>query len=210
MTSYRDSNSKYDRNNKKRHGRAFKISLSILVCLVVAAGVLFVTNHNTVALMMGKGNIGVNTISQVAASLSATGKFGNATVTGSAGQTQALTCISKDNAVTLTVTQQESGKETIAAKVDLKKMDFRGIDKKALLHGSPSAIQAAKALANSYVGTVVDPSDETGVEAYLVANLLSQYRSNPTSVNIDHAFGSAHLTITGNLSTGKIDVSITK
>jgi hypothetical protein len=69
---------------------------------------------------------------------------------------------------------------------------------------------AAKALANDYIGTLIDPNDETGMETYLAANLLSQYKSNPNSLNIDHTFGNAHLILTGNLSTGKIDVSITK
>ena len=98
----------------------------------------------------------------------------------------------------------------IDAKIDLKKLDFQGIDKEALLHGNPSAIMAAKALANDYIGTLIDSNDETGIEAYLATNLLSQYKSNPNNLKIDHTFDNAHLILIGNLSIGKIDVSITK
>lgn len=210
MSSYKNSYLAYGLENKKRHGRAFKIFLSAILCLIILAGILFATNYNTIRLATGKGNIEVNTISQAEKSLSDTGKFNSATVTSGADQAQVLTSTSKDNAVLLTVTQQKDGKEIIDAKVDLKKLDFRGIDKQALLHGNPSAIMAAKALANDYIGTLIDPNDETGIETYLAANLLSQYKSNPTRLNIDHTFGDAHLTLTGNLSVGKIDVSITK
>lgn len=210
MSSYKNSYLSYGLKNKKKHGKVFKIFFFIICCLVILAGIFFVTNYNTIRLATGKGNIKVNTISQAEKSLSDTGKFNSATVTSSADQAQVLTCTSKDNAVVLTVTQQKNGKEMIDAKVDLKKLDFRGIDKEALVHGSPSAIMAAKALANDYIGTLIDSNDETGIETYLAANLLSQYKSNPTSLNIDHTFGNANLTLTGNLSIGKIDVSITK
>lgn len=210
MNSYKSSYLSYDPKNNKKHGKAFKIFLFTILCLVIFAGILFITNYNTIRLATGKGNIKVNTISQAERSLSDTGKFNNATVTSTADQAQLLTCTSKDNAVVLTVTQQKNGKEIIDAKVDLKKLDFRSIDKKALVHGSPSAIMAAKALANDYIGALIDPNDETGIETYLAANLLSQYKSNPTSLNIDHTFGNANLTFTGNLSSGEIDVSITK
>lgn len=210
MSSYNNSYLSYGEKNKKRHGKAFKIFFSIIFCLVMLAGILFTTNYNTIRLATGKGNIKVNTISQAEKSLSDTGKFNSAMVTCSADQAQVLTCTSKDKAVVLTVTQQKNGTEMIYAKVDLKKLDLRSIDKKALAHGSPSAIMAAKALANDYIGTLIDPNDETGIETYLAANLLSQYKSNPTSLKIDHTFGNANLILTGNLSSGKIDVSITK
>ncbi|WML34303.1 hypothetical protein [Clostridium sp. OS1-26] len=210
MSSYKNSYLSYGLKNKKKHGKAFKIFFFTIFCLVILAGILLVTNYKTIWLATGKGDIRVNTISQAEKSLSDTGKFNSATVTSSADQTQVLTSTSKDNAVVLTVTQQKNGKEMIDAKVDLKKLDFQGIDKEALLHGSPSAIMAAKALANDYIGTLIDSNDETGIETYLAANLLSQYKSNPTSLNIDHTFDNAHLTLTGNLSIGKIDVSITK
>lgn len=210
MSSYKNSYLSYGLENKKRHGKAFKIFFGTIFCLIILVGILFATNYNTIRLATGKGNITVNTISQAEKSLSDTGKFNSATVTSGADQAQVLTSTSKDNAVLLTVTQQKDGKEIIDAKVDLKKLDFRGIDKQALLHGNPSAIMAAKALANDYIGTLIDPNDETGIETYLAANLLSQYKSNPTRLNIDHTFGDAHLTLTGNLSVGKIDVSITK
>jgi hypothetical protein len=210
MSSYKNSYISNGLKNKKKHGKAFKIFLSIIFCLVILAGILFVTNYNTIRLATGKGNIKVNTISQVEKSLSDTGKFNSATVTSSTDQTQVLTCISKDEAIELTVTQQKNGKEMIDAKVDLKKMDFQGIDKQALLNGSPSAIMAAKELANGYIGTLIDQNDATGIEAYLASNLLSQYKSNMTSLSVDHTFGNAHLTLKGNLSIGKINVSITK
>ena len=160
--------------------------------------------------MMGKGNIKFNTISQVEKSLLDTGKFSNPTVTSSADQAQVLTSISKDNGVALTLTKQKSGKEIIDVKVNLKKMDLSDIDKKALLRGNPSAIKTAKTMVNNYVGTVIDPNDITAIEAYLVANLISQYKSNPNNVNINHSFGNAHLILKGNRSTGKIEVNITK
>lgn len=210
MKSYKNSYLSYGLKNKKKHGKAFKIFFSTIFCLVILAGILLITNYNTIKLATGKGNIKVNTISQAEKSLSDTGKFNSATLTGSTDQAQVLTCTSKDNAVVLTVTQQKNDKEMINAKVDLKKLDLSGIDKKALLHGNPSAIMAAKGLANDYIGALIDPKDVTGIETYLAANLLSQYRSNPTSLNIDHTFGNAHLTLTGNLSIGKIHVSITK
>lgn len=210
MSNYKNSYLSYGLKNQNKHGKAFKIFLFIIFCLVILAGILFMTNYNTVRLATGQGNIKVNTISQAEKSLSDTGKFNSATVTSGADQAQVLTCTSKDNAVVLTVTQQENGQEMIDAKVDLKKLDFRGIDKEALLHGSPSAILGAKALANDYIGTLIDPNDETGIETYLAANLLSQYKCNPTSLNIDHDFGDVNLTLTGNLSTGKIDVGLTK
>lgn len=209
MSSYNNSYLSY-RKNKKKHGKAFIIFLSVIFCLIILAGILFIINYNTIRLAAGKGNVKVNTIPQVEKSLSDTGKFNNATVTGSTNQDQVLTCTSKDNAIELAVTQQKNGKEVIEAKVDLKKMDLRGIDKEALLHGSPSAIMTAKSLANDYIGTLIDRSDETGIETYLAANLLKQYKNKQTNLSIDHTFGNAHLTFTGNLSTGKIDVSITK
>lgn len=203
------SNLSYAQKNKRKHDKAFKIFLSVILCLVILAGILFVINYNTIRLATGKGDIKVNTITQAEKSISDTDKFNSATVTDSTDQSQTLTCTSKDNAVGLTVTQQ-NGKETIDAKVDLRKMDLQSVDKNALLHGSPSAIMAAKAVANDYIGTLIDPKDQTGIEVYLAANLLSQYKSNPANVDIDHTFGDAHLTLTGNLSTGKIDISITK
>ena len=210
MNSYKNSYLTYGRKNKKKHGKAFIIFISIILCLVILAGILIVLNYNTIRLATGKGNIKINTISQAEKSLSDTGKFNSATVTGSNGQTQVLTSTSKDKAIALTVTQQKNGKEKIDAKVDLKKLDFQGIDKKALVHGNPSAIMAAKTLANDYIGTLVDRNDETGIETYLAANLLSQYKNNQNSLSIDHNFGDTHLTLTGDLSNGKIDVSITK
>lgn len=210
MNSYKNSYLSYGQKNGKKRGKARIIFLSILFGLVILAGILFVANYNTIRLAAGKGNIKVNTISQAEKSLSDTGKFNSATRTGSAGQDQVLSCTSKDNAVVLTVTQQKNGKEIIDAKVDLKKMDLQGIDKRALLRGNASAIMNAKALANDYIGTLIDQKDVTGIETYLAANLLSQYKSNPASLNIDHKFGNARLTLTGDLSTGKIDVNITK
>jgi hypothetical protein len=184
--------------------------MSVLVCIVIAAGVLFALNFKTITLMMGKGNIKVNTVSQIHKSLLGSGKFSDVTKTTDPDNSQVLTSTSDDNAVILTVTQQENGKETINAKVDLNKMDVGSVDKKALAHGSPSAISAAKALADKYVGSLVDTSDETGLEAYLATNLLSEYKSDPTSVNIDHTFGNTHLTLTGDLSSGNIEVDISK
>ncbi|QAT39198.1 hypothetical protein [Clostridium sp. JN-9] len=210
MNNYKDSYFSYDSKNKKKHGKAFKIFFSIIFCLVILAGFVYVKNYNTIRLATGKGNINVNTISQAEKSLSDTGKFNSAAITNSSDQAQVLTSTSKDNAVKLTVTQQKSGKETIDANINVKNLDLSGIDKKALLHGSPSAVKAAKALANDYIGTMMDPKDVTGIETYLASNLINQYKSNPNNLNIDHTFGNARLILTGNLSTGKINVSITK
>ena len=210
MNNYKDSYFSYDSKNKKKHGKAFKIFLSIVFCLIILAGFVYVKNYNTIRLATGKGNINVNTISQAEKSLSDTGKFNSAAITNSSDQAQVLTSTSKDNAVKLTVTQQKNGKETIDANINVKNLDLSGIDKKALLHGSPSAVKAAKALANDYIGTMMDPKDVTGIETYLASNLINQYKSNPNNLNIDHTFGNARLILTGNLSTGKINVSITK
>ena len=210
MNNYKDSYFSYDSKNKKKHGKAFKIFLSIVFCLIILAGFVYVKNYNTIRLATGKGNINVNTISQAEKSLSDTGKFNSAAITNSSDQAQVLTSTSKDNAVKLTVTQQKDGKETIDANINVKNLDLSGIDKKALLHGSPSAVKAAKALANDYIGTMMDPKDVTGIETYLASNLINQYKSNPNNLNIDHTFGNARLILTGNLSTGKINVSITK
>ncbi len=210
MDNYKNSYSSYDLKNKKKHGKAFNIFLFIILGLIILTGILFVINYNTIMLAMGKGNIKVNTISQAEKSLLDTGKFNSAKVIKSSDQTQVLTCTSKDNAVELTITQQKNGKEMIDAKVDLKKLDFQDIDKKALLRGSPSEIIAAKALANDYIGTLIDSKDVTGIETYLASNLLSQYKSNPNSLSVDHTFGNAQLILTGDLSKGKINVSISK
>ncbi len=210
MNNYKDSYFSYDSKNKKKHGKAFKIFLSIVFCLIILAGFVYVKNYNTIRLATGKGDINVNTISQAEKSLSDTGKFNSAAITSSSDQAQVLTSTSKDNAVKLTVTQQKNGKETIDANINVKNLDLSGIDKKALLHGSPSAVKAAKALANDYIGTMMDPKDVTGIETYLASNLINQYKSNPNNLNIDHTFGNARLILTGNLSTGKINVSITK
>lgn len=209
MSSYKKSYLSNDQKNKKKHNKAFKIFFSVILCLVILAGIFFVTNYNTIRLATGKGDIKINTISQAEKALSDTGKFNSATVSN-IDQAQVLTCTSKDDAVVLKVTQQKNGEKMIDAKVDLKKLDFRDIDEKALLHGSPSAVMDAKTLANDYIGALIDPNDATGMETYLATKLLNQYKSNPNSLNIDHNFGDAHLTLTGNLSTGKIDVTLTK
>ena len=210
MSSYRNSFSTNSYKQKKRHGKAFKIIISIVIGLVVIAGVLFALNFKTITLMMGKGNIKVNTISQIHKSLLGSGKFSDVTKTTGPDNSQVLTSTSDDKAVILTVTQKENGKETINAKVDLNKVDASSVDTEALAHGSPSAISAAKALADKYVGSLVDTSDETGLEAYLATNLLSEYKSDPTSVNIDHTFGDTHLTLTGDLSSGNVEINLEK
>jgi len=210
MAKYNSTLSAYSSKQKKKHGKAFKIIISIVIGLVVIAGVLFALNFKTITLMMGKGNIKVNTISLIHKSLLGSGKFSDVTKTTGPDNSQVLTSTSDDNAVILTVTQQESGKETINAKVDLNKMDIGSVDKKALAHGSPTAISAAKTLADKYVGSLVDTSDETGLEAYLATNLLSEYKSDPTSVNIDHTFGDTHLTLTGDLSSGNVEINLEK
>lgn len=209
MKQYKNSNSsKY--NHKKKHGMAFKVTITVLGCIVAAVIVLLAINFNTIMLMMGKGNVSINTISQVKNTIPNTNKFSSEADTSSTDDTQVLTTVSKDKAVTLTITQQQDGKETIDAIVDLKKIDTKGINKQALKQGNPAAIQSAKILADSYIGTVINSSDTSGIEAYVATNLISQYKSNPTNVNIDHTFGNAHLTLSGNLSTGSLHVTITK
>lgn len=210
MSNYKSSYLSFGEKNRKKPRKVFIIIFSIFFCLVILAGILIITNYNTIRLAAGKGSIKVNTISQAEKSLSDTGKFNDAILTENTDKSQVLTCTSKDNGIVLTVTQQKNGKEIIAAKVDLKKIDFQGIDKKALVQGSPSALMAAKTLVNDYIGTLIDKKDVTGIETYLAANLLSQYKSNRTDLNIDHNFGNAQLTLTGDLSKGSIDVNITK
>jgi hypothetical protein len=159
-------------------------------------------------LFFGKGSIKVKEIPQIKTSITGTGMFtGVKETTGTNGET-VLTSVSKDNAVTLKITQQKDGKESIATQIDTKKLDTSGINTTDLLHGNPAAIQAAKKLADKYIGTIVDPSDVTGMEAYLASNLLGQYKSNPDDMSISHTFGDTSLNLTGDTSTGIVNINI--
>jgi hypothetical protein len=209
LSSYSDSYSPtYVSRQKRKHGKALKIVLSILILIIVILGILFAINYNTIMMFFGKGNLKVKDISQIKSGILSTGEFTDLKESVDANGSSVLTGVSKDKAVTLTITQSKSGAKTVSAKVDTSKLDTSGINKDALLKGQPAAVQSAKSLADKYIGTVVDSSDVNGMEAYLAGDVLSKYKSDPSNLTVDHNFGDTNLNISGDSSTGILNINL--
>ena len=193
---------------KKKHSKALKIILSILLCILIALIVLFAINFKTIMLLFGNGNIKVKEIPEIKSALESTSMFSEVAESVNENGYKVLTSTSNDKAVKLTITEQKDGKKTVSAEVNANKIDASGIDTEGLKQGNPAAINYAKTLADKYVGTIIDKADITGMEAYITKSILSQYKSNPDAITIDHNFENTNFNLSGDLSTGLINITI--
>lgn len=194
---------------KKKRKKGLKILLIILAVIVVAAGIVFALNYNTIMLMTGHGTFDIKPVDKMKTAIDQTGLFERVEETSSAGES-VLKTTSKDGAINLNITQSQSGTETISADINLKDIDTGGIDISALRSGDPSAIAEAKKLADKYVGTIIDEDSKTGIEAFLVQKLIKEFNSDDNLFYITQMFGSTELDFSGNMLTGQLYITIIK
>ena len=62
--------------------------------------------------------------------------------------------------------------------------------------------------AQKLVDKVIDNDDRKKVEQ--ARKLYNQYKSNPNDINISQSFGDTDLTVTGDMSQHKLDVTLKK
>ena len=60
----------------------------------------------------------------------------------------------------------------------------------------------------SYLKSVIDSSQLTGVEGYVAKSVISQYKSGKKTFSIFHDFDGTTLKMTGNFETKVIEASI--
>ena len=199
--------SSYGRRRGK-HRKALIITLSVIAALLVAAGVFVALNYNTILLGSGRGTVRIKDISQIRQSVDQSGLFGDVQESTDADGNQVIKCVSKDKAVTLTVTQKKDGSKTVNAQVDLKKVEAGGIKADDLKSGGLPAVQAAKSAADKYVGTVVDKSEVTGMETYVAKEAFAQYKSGSDNISVSNRYGNTSLDVSGSLSTKKAEFNL--
>lgn len=210
MERYASPVQSYSYGKRKGRHKGLKIFLIILLGIVVILGILFAINFNTIMVFNGKGHINVKQAPQIKQSMTGSGMFEDVGENTDSNGNSVMTGVSKDKAVTLTVTKQKDGTQVINAQVDTSKLDDAGIDLTALKNGNAKTLQAAKDLADKYVGTIVDDNSKTGMELYMASKLYNQYKNNPNDINISHSFGDTDLTVTGDMSQHKLDVTLKK
>lgn len=190
------------RGKKSRKG--LWIFLGIIVAVAVILCIVFALNHKTISLALGKGSFSLNSPQQIEKSMGDSGNFKD--VKSSAGT---VTGVSNDGAVSYKVTQKGGG-ETVDADIDLSKLDTGSIDKSAILKGNVSAISQAKTQADKYLEPIVGKSQLPGIEAYMAAEVLKQGKANPDDIDISHKFGDVTLKMTGDLSSDKATLQLSK
>lgn len=194
---------------KKKKHTVRRVVLAILALLLAAAVIWIAVHFRTLQLASGHGSLKLNSLPQITRSLTQSGRFDNLSQNTDSNGSQVLTGVSKDGAVSLTVTQDNGGHKTVDARIDLSKLDTGNISKSALLHGDTSALQAVRSEADQYLGALVDPGQLTGMETYVAGQLISQYRRNPDSaLDVDHTFGGTSLSLNGSLASQKIAIHL--
>lgn len=197
-------------NRRRKSRKGLKIFLGIVAVLVIALGIFFALHYKALLLAFGGGNLEINRAQSIGKSMAASGDFQNVKTGTDASGNTTVTGVSKDGAVSYSVTQQKSGKETVTAQVNLKKLDTHGISKSAVLHGDTAAIQKAKAQMDAYLVPIVGQDQATGIETYLAKQALQQSKSNPNSIRIAHTFGKTTVQVSGSLSAHSATVKVTQ
>lgn len=204
------ASSAFSNRRRKKSGKGLKIFLGVAAAVVVALGIVFALNYKTVLLALGGGSLNIRSAQSIGKSMTSSDKFKNVSVkTNSSGET-AVTGVSRDGAISYSVTQQSNRRETVTAQVDLKKLDTHGISKSAILHGNVAAISKAKTQMDAYLVPLVGKEQATGIETYLANQALRQSRSAPNHIRIVHTFGGTTVEVTGDLSAKSATVKITR
>lgn len=186
---------------KKQH-RGLKIFLGVMIALLAVGCIAFALNYNTVMLLLGKGKIDVPSTSSLASSLHSNGQYQGVQVsTDSSGDT-IVTAQSKDGAVSLKSVTDPSHEQKISIQVDVSKMS--GVSSEKSLSNVQTIIQKV----NSYLKSVIDPTQLTGVEGYVTKSVISQYKSGGKTFSVSHNFDGTTLQMTGNFETKVIEAFI--
>lgn len=196
---------RYDRTlsvmpRRKRH-RGLKIFLGIVILLLVAAGIAFALNYNTVLLFAGKGTVSVPKTSAMEKALKASDKYENVKTRTDASGNTVVTANSTDGAVSFQSTTGSSGDTKVEVQMDVKKM--KGVSTSRSL----SNLKAMQAKVNEYLSAVIEPSQLSGVESYVAREALSQYQSGQRNFSVSHNFNGTQLDVTGDFETGVVHVN---
>ena len=200
--------SRYDRilstsPRRKKH-RGLKIFLIVIAALLVAGGIVFALNYNTILLFNGKGTVSVPAASTMAKALKTSSTYENVQTSSDASGNTVVTAQSKDGAVNIKSTTGSSGGQKIEVQMDVKKM--KGVSTSKSL----ANLQAMQAKVNQYLVSAVDPSQLTGVESYVAREVLAQYQSGQETFTVSNNFSGTQLDVTGDFETGIVNFNVVR
>lgn len=196
---------RYDRplaSPRRKSHRGLKIFGGILAVLLVAGGIAFALNYNTVLLFFGKGTVNLPAASSMAEALKANSQYEDVQTSSDAAGNTVVTAKSADGAVSIQSTTDSSGQQNIQVQMDVKKMDGVSTSK------SLSNLTAIQSKINDYLSSVVDPSQLSGIESYVAREVLAQYQKRQSTFSIANDFGGTKLQAAGNFETGVIDFTV--
>ncbi|MDF2535046.1 MAG: hypothetical protein K0R18_1205 [Bacillales bacterium] len=193
---------------KPKKRKTLKIMIYVFSTILLIFGVVFALNFQTIMLMSGKGKLKMNDIAAVKKAVSNSKVLSLESESTGADGTKTLNIKSKDNAVTIIVSQKPNKTQTISANIDANKLNTTNIDMDAIKSGDVKAVSAAKSLADDYLSTIVSKDQASGIEAYAAKEAISQLKNGNTNLSINNTFGSTNFSAKIDTTTGQINITV--
>jgi hypothetical protein len=209
MPSYNYSSILKHPVKRKKAKRGRGILLCVLLLIAAGLAIAFALNYRTILLTTGNGSAKLNDVQTIKKTLAKSSAMKNIKSKTNKNGDTTLTGTSKNGAVNYKVTQKKSGQETVAAKVDVNKLQSKAVNIKQFNVGDMTAITSLQRQADEYIAPIVGKDAAPGIELYFTKEIIAQSAKNPQSINILHTFGDVSVQLSGDLYS-RLTLKITK